>query len=226
MEYIRRNWNTGKSIYACIKRFLDISLAVLGIIALSPAMLIISILIKLDSDGPILFKQKRTGKDGKEFTILKFRTMVKDNDVYDKTKKDKLTKIGKVLRKTGLDEIPQIFNILSGKMSFIGPRPWIKEYYENMNEVQKHRVDVLPGVTGLAQIKGRNRIPIEEKINYDLKYIDDYSFLQDLRTALLTLKKDALFSEGEGNKDKINEELEALSKSKILSKKHHQNAYH
>lgn len=219
MSYIRRGWNKRKAIYSYIKRLCDIILSIVGIISLSPVMLACALLIKLDSKGPILFRQKRTGLMGQEFTILKFRTMVVDNDVYDKDKKDKPTRVGRFLRKTGFDEIPQLFNILRGEMSFVGPRPWITDYYENMDEVQKHRADVLPGITGLAQVKGRNKISIDDKINLDLEYIDDYGLLIDLKTALLTFKREAMLDGDDGDKDNIHRELEQLKRGKVYYKK-------
>ena len=156
----RRNWNKRKSIYAVIKRFFDVIFALLGLIFALPIMVIIAIAIKVDSKGPVIFKQTRTGKYGKEFMAWKFRTMVANNDVYDFSVGDKHTKVGTFLRKTSLDELPQLFCILFGTMSFIGPRPWITDYYDNMNEEQRHRVDVTPGLTGLAQANGRNNLTI------------------------------------------------------------------
>ena len=156
----RKNWSLTKEIYSYIKRLFDIIISLFGIAISSPIMLIIAIAIKLDSEGPVIFKQERTGKDGKIFKVWKFRTMAASNNVRDFSKADQHTKVGTFLRKTSLDELPQFFTILMGHMSFIGPRPWIPEYFENMNEEQRHRVDVTPGLTGLAQAKGRNNISI------------------------------------------------------------------
>ena len=183
----RRNWNIKKSIYEVIKRIFDILLSLLGIIITLPIMIIIAIAIRIDSEGPIIFKQERAGKYGKNFNVWKFRTMVASNNVRDFSKKDEHTKVGNFLRKTSLDELPQLFNIFLGKMSFIGPRPWITDYYENMNKRQKHRVDVTPGLTGLAQVNGRNNITWEEKFNYDLEYIQNITFIGDLKIILKTL---------------------------------------
>lgn len=201
-----------KIVFAGIKRFSDIICSAIGIIILAPLMLIISVGIKLDSKGPILFKQKRTGKNGTIFTMYKFRTMVENNDVYDIKNMDKHTKIGKLLRKTSLDELPQLFSILIGKMSFIGPRPWIPDYYEKMNEIQRGRCLVRPGLTGLAQVMGRNNISIFKKIDYDLEYINNFSLSQDIKIIFLTIK--AVFG-GKGadaGKQKIQKELEDLAK--------------
>ena len=202
-------------MYKYVKRILDLIIAItLFIIFLIP-MIIISILIKLDSKGPVLFKQVRTGKNGKPFNLYKFRSMAVDNDVHDFSKQDNHTKVGDVLRKTSLDELPQIINILKGEMSFIGPRPWITDYYENMTEEQRHRNDVLPGITGLAQAKGRNNITIFDKINYDLEYVKNYSFIQDVKIVFLTIKT-VLSKEGaDAGKGTIQVELDTLKTQQL-----------
>lgn len=197
-------------MYKYVKRGIDLVMAVLLLMIFLIPMLIIAVLIKLDSKGPVLFKQKRTGLKGKVFNLYKFRSMVTDNDVHDFSKGDQHTKVGNILRKTSLDELPQIINILKGEMSFIGPRPWITDYYDNMSEKQRHRNDVLPGITGLAQAKGRNNISINEKINYDLEYVKNYSFRQDVKIVFLTIKT-VLSKEGaDAGKNTIQNELEDL----------------
>ena len=196
--------------FAAIKRIFDVSLALIGIIVLSPLFLIIAIAIKLDSKGPVFFKQQRTGKFGKPFTLYKFRSMVVDNDVHDFSKKDQHTKVGNFLRKTSLDELPQLFCIVQTKMSFIGPRPWIEDYYEFMTDTQRHRCDVRPGITGLAQVKGRNDISIYDKISYDLKYIEDYSLRQDLKIIFLTIITVFTKKGADAGKGTISNELEEL----------------
>lgn len=206
----RRNWNIKKSIYEVIKRIIDILLSLLGIIITLPIMIIIAIAIRIDSEGPIIFKQERTGKYGKNFNVWKFRTMVASNNIRDFSKKDEHTKVGNFLRKTSLDELPQLFNIFLGKMSFIGPRPWITDYYENMNKRQKHRVDVTPGLTGLAQVNGRNNITIIKKINYDLEYIDNYGLYQDIKIVFLTIKIVLSKVGSDAGKSTIKNELEDL----------------
>lgn len=218
----RRNWNIKKSIYEVIKRIIDIFLSLLGIIITLPIMIIIAIAIRIDSKGPIIFKQERTGKYGKNFNVWKFRTMVASNNVRDFSKKDEHTKVGNFLRKTSLDELPQLFNIFLGKMSFIGPRPWITDYYENMNKRQKHRVDVTPGLTGLAQVNGRNNITIFKKINYDLEYIDNYGLYQDIKIVFLTIKIVLSKVGSDAGKGIIQNELEDLknqAKSMVNIKK-------
>lgn len=200
------------TIFAGIKFLFDRLMAILGLIIASPLMLIIAIAIKLDSKGSVLFKQERTGKHGQNFYVYKFRTMAANNNVHDFSKADQHTKVGKILRKTSLDELPQLFSIAIGKMSFIGPRPWITDYYDNMNEIQRHRYDVRPGLTGLAQCMGRNNITIFDKIGYDLDYIKNYSLSQDIKIIFLTIK--AVFS-GNGadaGKHTIQNELRDLKR--------------
>lgn len=196
--------------FAGIKFLFDRLAALFGLVVASPLILVIAIAIKIDSAGPVLFKQERTGKNGKNFFVYKFRTMVSDNDVHDFSKSDQHTKVGKFLRKTSLDEIPQLISIAKGEMSFIGPRPWITDYYENMNETQRHRCDVRPGLTGLAQVNGRNDITIFEKINYDLEYIENYSLFQDIKIVFLTIKTVFTCKGADAGKSTIQNELEAL----------------
>lgn len=203
--------NTNIKHYYYFKRIYDFTFALLGLIVLSPIILILSIAIKLDSKGSVIFKQIRTGKNGKTFMLYKFRSMTVNNDVHNFSQKDQHTKVGAFMRKTSLDEIPQLINIIKGDMSFIGPRPWIPDYYERMNEAQRHRYDVLPGITGLAQTKGRNNISIFQKINYDLEYINNYSLKEDIKILFLTIKT-VLSKEGaDAGKNTIKNELEELS---------------
>lgn len=201
---------TRRLVFSFFKRLADFLLALLMLMIASPIMLVIAIAIKLDSKGPIIFKQERTGKNGKTFMLYKFRTMVAENDVHDFKVGDKHTKIGTFLRKTSLDELPQLINILKFEMSFIGPRPWITDYYENMNELQRHRCDVLPGITGLAQAKGRNAITIFDKINYDLEYVKNYSLILDIKIIFWTVKA-VLSKEGaDAGKGTISSEINDL----------------
>lgn len=201
-------------LFAGIKFLFDRLLAIFGLIVAAPIMLIITIAIKLDSKGSVLFKQERTGKFGKKINIYKFRTMVDKNDVHDFSKPDEHTKIGKILRKTSLDELPQLFAIAMGTMSFIGPRPWITDYYDNMNETQRHRYDVRPGLTGLAQCMGRNDITIFEKIEYDIEYIKNYSLIQDIKIILLTIKTVFSGKGADAGKGIIEKELNDLKNQK------------
>lgn len=206
-------------MYKYVKRFFDLIMALILVIIFLIPMIIIAILIKLDSKGPVFFKQERTGKDGKIFLLYKFRSMAVDNDVHDFNCQDKKTRVGRVLRKFSLDEFPQIINIIKGEMSFIGPRPWIPDYYENMTDYQRRRNDVLPGITGLAQVKGRNNINIIAKINYDLEYVKNFSFVQDVKIFFLTITT-VLSKEGaDAGKGTIQAELETL----IANEKEYQN---
>lgn len=192
------------------KRTLDIIIAITVLVVTLPITLFVALAIRLESRGPALFTQLRTGVGGHNFKLKKFRSMTVDNDVRDLTKGNQITKIGKFIRATSIDEIPQLINVLKGDMSFIGPRPWIPEYYKHMNEDQRHRVDVRPGITGLAQAKGRNTLTINAKINYDLEYVHDISLKEDLKIIALTVL--AVFEKDEATIDKhgIEGELEIL----------------
>lgn len=199
-------------MYRYIKRFIDIILSTLLLILFMIPMVIVSICIKLESKGPILFKQIRTGYKGREFTLYKFRSMTVDNDVLDFASENKVTKVGNFIRKTSLDELPQFINILKGDMSFIGPRPWILEYAKLFTDNQKRRLDVTPGITGLAQASGRNDISILDKINYDLEYVDNFSFLMDIKVIFKTIKTIFTKQGAEIKKSGIASELSTLEK--------------
>ena len=197
-------------MYKYVKRLLDIIISLSALLVFLIPIILISILIKKEDKGPVLFKQTRTGYKGKEFKLYKFRSMTIDNDVLNNKSENKLTKVGKFIRKTSLDELPQFINILKGDMSLIGPRPWIVEYYNNFTDEQKKRVDVLPGITGLAQATGRNNITIFEKINYDLEYVNNYSLLMDIKVIFLTIKTVLSKTGAEISKSGIHEELKEL----------------
>ncbi len=222
-EYTRTGFGkTSVVIFAGFKFLFDRIFSAIGLILLAPIFMIIALAIKLDSKGPVLFTQVRTGKGGKNIKIYKFRSMVADNDVHDFSRGDQITKVGKFIRRTSLDELPQLISIFKGDMSFIGPRPWITDYYDAMNEAQRHRYCVRPGLTGLAQANGRNAISIFDKIRYDLEYIEKYSLQQDIKVIFLTIK--AVFT-GTGNdalKETIQKELNDLKESnerkKLLTK--------
>lgn len=174
-----------------IKRLLDFILSLFAIIVLSPIMLIIYILVRIKLGKPAIFKQKRPGKDEKIFTLYKFRTMTdkKDENGNLLPDEDRITKFGKMLRSTSLDELPELFNILKGDMSIVGPRPLLVEYLELYNEEQRHRHDVRPGLTGLAQISGRNAISWEDKFKKDVEYIRKITFMGDIKIVFITIKK-------------------------------------
>lgn len=169
------------------KRFIDIILSFAGLVVLSPLLMIIALLIKLDSKGPVLFRQKRVAKDKNHFNILKFRTMYADvpKDVPTHLLADpesKITKIGRFLRKSSLDELPQIWNILVGEMSIIGPRPALWNQFDLIAERDKYGAnDVRPGLTGLAQIRGRDELPIDIKAAYDGEYAQNITFAGDVK---------------------------------------------
>lgn len=192
-----------------IKRVLDVLFSLILIVVLMPVFLIISLLIKLEDGGPVFFKQLRSGK-GKDFLMYKFRSMKVNNDVHNLNEGDSVTRIGHIIRKTSLDELPQLINILKGEMSFIGPRPWITDYATYFTSEQMRRLDVLPGITGLAQASGRNDISIIEKIKLDIEYVDNLSLLLDIKIIFKTIK--SIFSKKGNNSDKfaIKNELDVL----------------
>lgn len=170
---------------------MDILLSLIALIVLVPVLLIVAILVKIKLGSPIIFKQKRVGLNEKIFTLYKFRTMTDDRDENGELLPDsiRLTKLGKMLRYTSLDELPQLFNILKGDMSLIGPRPLLVEYLPFYNEHQKRRHNVRPGLSGLAQISGRNTITWEDRFDLDVKYTHNITFLGDLKIMFITLKK-------------------------------------
>ena len=199
------------SVYHYFKRALDIAISSVALVVLSPVFLVTSIAIKMDSKGPVIYKQQRIGKDGKLFEIYKFRSMAADNDASDLSTPDKHTKVGDFIRKTSIDELPQLVNILKGDMAIIGPRPWTPVYYQDMTEEQKHRYDVLPGITGLAQASGRNCTNVIDRINYDLEYVDNYSLKSDIDIVFKTLKVLVCKEEGaDGGKDTVQNDLDLL----------------
>lgn len=195
-----------------LKRVVDIILSLIALLLLWPLFIVIAILIKIDDKGPVFYKQIRTGKNGVNFEMFKFRTMrvCKRGEEMKMSHDERVTKIGKFLRKTSLDELPQFLNVLSGKMSFIGPRPWIVEYYERFNDEQKRRVSVRPGIIGLAQAKGRNGLTIFEKIKFDLQYVDSLTFLMDLKILFESVKVVFKRQHAEIIQEDIKVELEQL----------------
>ena len=189
-----KEYRDSSFIYRFLKRVIDVICSLLGIIALSPVLIIVSVLIKLESKGPIIFKQLRAGKDSKPFYIYKFRSMrvntpnIATNDFSNAS--DYITKTGRFIRKTSLDEIPQLFNILKGDMSIVGPRPVILEEVELIELRQTYNVDkILPGITGWAQINGRDNIGNEEKVKYDYEYLTKKSIIMDLYIIVMTALK-------------------------------------
>ncbi len=181
-----------------IKRPFDILCALAAIIVFSWLYIIVAVLVRIKLGSPILFKQDRPGKDEKTFKLYKFRTMTDKRDENGNLLPDdvRLTKFGKFLRSTSLDELPEAFNILFGDMSVVGPRPLLPKYLPLYNETQRRRHEVRPGLSGLAQISGRNIISWEEKFDLDIKYIDDITFLGDVKIILLTVWKAFVKEEG------------------------------
>ena len=174
-----------------LKSLFDKTLALFLIILFSPIYIVISLLIFFKMGSPILFRQKRPGYKEKIFGIYKFRTMTNEKDVDGNLLPDdkRLVGIGKFIRSTSLDELPQLFNVLKGEMSFVGPRPLLEEYLPLYNEKQKRRHDVKPGITGWAQVNGRNAISWDQKFDYDVWYVDNQSFLLDIKILWLTFLK-------------------------------------
>ena len=174
-----------------IKRFLDFTLSLLALIVLSPVLLITALLVRVRLGSPVIFRQPRPGKDGKVFRLYKFRSMTDRRDENGELLPDdqRLPPFGKALRRTSLDELPELVNILRGDMSIVGPRPLLVKYLPLYNEEQRHRHDVRPGLTGWAQVNGRNAISWEEKFSLDVWYVRHISFLLDVKIILMTVKK-------------------------------------
>ena len=205
-----------------IKRAFDLTVSIILLLCMIviPVMIVIPILIKLTSKGPAVFTQDRVGKDGKIFKIYKFRTMLIPEESFapdgrQLEPKERITKVGRFLRKTSLDELMQIFNVINGTMSFVGPRPTLPYQVENYNEHQKKRMLMRPGVTGWAQVNGRNDLTWSEKIEYDIEYIENFSLWFDLRiyfrTVAVVLKQDGIAFTKE---DAINKKPTAAAQSK------------
>lgn len=200
------------------KRILDFLLSLIALIVLSPILIIIAILVRVKLGSPVIFKQQRPGKNEKIFTLYKFRSMTDKRDENGNLLPDseRLTKFGKALRSTSLDELPELFNILKGDMAIVGPRPLLVEYLPLYNEEQKQRHNVRPGLTGLAQVNGRNTISWEEKFNEDINYVKNITFKGDIKIILKTIikvfkregitqKDKATIERFNGNKEKFDE---------------------
>jgi len=218
------------------KRPMDFILSLIAIIVFSPVLLVVAILVRTKLGSPVIFKQKRPGLNEKIFTLYKFRTMTDERDKFGELLPDseRLTRFGKFLRSTSLDELPELFNILKGDMSIIGPRPQLVRDMVFMSTKQRQRHDVLPGLTGWAQVNGRNGVTWEEKLGLDLEYIDDITFLGDWKIIFMTVakvfKRDGISAEGMDTAEdfgdyllrtgSINEEkdVECLQESRELSR--------
>lgn len=189
------------------KRVFDFMIALCAIICLSPIYIVTAILVRKNLGAPVLFKQKRPGKNGEIFGMYKFRSMTDERDEQGNLLPDeiRLTSFGKKLRSTSIDELPELFNILKGDMSLVGPRPLLVQYLPLYNERQSHRHDVRPGLTGLAQVNGRNAISWEEKFEYDVKYAEHVTFIGDLKILFMTVgkvfKREGISAEGQATMD-------------------------
>lgn len=187
-----------------VKRLLDLILSLIALIILMPVMIILYVLVRIKLGKPVFFKQQRPGLNEKIFTLYKFRTMTDKKDENGKLLPDskRLTKFGKFLRSTSLDELPELINIIKGDMSIVGPRPLLVEYLPLYNEEQKKRHNVRPGLTGLAQVNGRNNISWEEKFKDDIKYVKNINFIEDIKIIFKTVGK-VLKREGINQKDNV-----------------------
>lgn len=185
------------------KRLVDIICSLVGLIILTPVMVIIAILVRIKLGSPVIFIQKRPGLNEKIFTMYKFRTMTDEHDENGNLLPDeeRLTRFGKLLRSSSLDELPELFNIIKGDMSVVGPRPLLEQYLPLYNDHQKRRHEVRPGLSGLAQISGRNAISWEEKFNLDVEYVDNVSLSADcniiLKTIIKVFKREGISQDGE-----------------------------
>ena len=175
---------------AYVKRLLDLVLSAVALLLLSPVILVVAVLVRCHLGAPVIFCQERPGKDEEIFKLYKFRSMTDACDAYGELLPDelRLTRFGRFLRSTSLDELPELWNIFKGDMSIVGPRPLLVKYLPLYNEEQRHRHDVTPGLTGWAQVHGRNLCSWEEKFDYDIWYVDHVSFILDLQIIFLTVK--------------------------------------
>ena len=213
-----------RNLQLFIKRAFDIVAGCIIVLLLTviPVLIVVPILIKATSKGPAVFTQDRVGKDGKVFKIYKFRTMLIPEESIDKDgnqlePKQRITKVGRILRKTSIDELMQIFNVIGGTMSFVGPRPTLPYQVERYSEEQKRRHNMRPGITGLAQVSGRNNLSWSEKIEYDVEYIDKFSLWFDIKilfkTVAVVFKKEGIdFVKHDAITAKENTEKETVAK--------------
>ena len=215
-----------RGFYRAVKRFLDVTASFLGLVLLSPLMLAVSILIKIDSRGPVIFRQKRIGRNGKVFEIYKFRSMCvgaekTGSGVYSGKGDARVTRIGKILRATSIDELPQLLNILKGEMSFVGPRPPLTYHpwkYEEYTDFQKRMFDVRPGITGWAQVNGRKDVEWHKRIELNVWYVDHMSLLLDIKIMFMTAFKVLTNADNENSGATVNKSTEPSNDAKVVKK--------
>lgn len=215
-----------RGFYRAVKRFLDVTASFLGLVLLSPLMLAVSILIKIDSRGPVIFRQKRIGRNGKVFGIYKFRSMCvgaekTGSGVYSGKGDARVTRIGKILRATSIDELPQLLNILKGEMSFVGPRPPLTYHpwkYEEYTDFQKRMFEVRPGITGWAQVNGRKDVEWHKRIELNVWYVDHMSLLLDIKIMFMTAFKVLTNADNENSGATVNKSTEPSNDAKVVKK--------
>ena len=215
-----------RGFYRAVKRFLDVTASFLGLVLLSPLLLTVSILIKIDSRGPVIFRQKRIGRNGKVFEIYKFRSMCvgaekTGSGVYSGKGDARVTRIGKILRATSIDELPQLLNILKGEMSFVGPRPPLTYHpwkYEEYTDFQKRMFEVRPGITGWAQVNGRKDVEWHKRIELNVWYVDHMSLLLDIKIMFMTAFKVLTNADNENSGATVNKSTEPSNDAKVLKK--------
>lgn len=215
-----------RGFYRAVKRFLDVTASFLGLVLLSPLLLAVSILIKIDSRGPVIFRQKRIGRNGKVFEIYKFRSMCvgaekTGSGVYSGKGDARVTRIGKILRATSIDELPQLLNILKGEMSFVGPRPPLTYHpwkYEEYTDFQKRMFEVRPGITGWAQVNGRKDVEWHKRIELNVWYVDHMSLLLDIKIMFMTAFKVLKNADNENSGATVNKSTEPSNDAKVVKK--------
>ncbi len=215
-----------RGFYRAVKRFLDVTASFLGLVLLSPLLLAVSILIKIDSRGPVIFRQKRIGRNGKVFEIYKFRSMCvgaekTGSGVYSGKGDARVTRIGKILRATSIDELPQLLNILKGEMSFVGPRPPLTYHpwkYEEYTDFQKRMFEVRPGITGWAQVNGRKDVEWHKRIELNVWYVDHMSLLLDIKIMFMTAFKVLTNADNENSGATVKKSTEPSNDAKVVKK--------
>lgn len=215
-----------RGFYRAVKRFLDVTASFLGLVLLFPLLLTVSILIKIDSRGPVIFRQKRIGRNGKVFEIYKFRSMCvgaekTGSGVYSGKGDARVTRIGKILRATSIDELPQLLNILKGEMSFVGPRPPLTYHpwkYEEYTDFQKRMFEVRPGITGWTQVNGRKDVEWHKRIELNVWYVDHMSLLLDIKIMFMTAFKVLTNADNENSGATVNKSTESSNDAKVVKK--------